>query len=190
MRNDLEACLARHGMRLADLAPFEQILLTTDGTVTEMLEAVAGEPMRVVKLGQEPRILAAPLPGLRAEARARVVRREILLSGRRSGTPFLHAESWIAPDHLDARVRAGLEDSDKPVGLLLLEHRIETFKEILDCGQAPAAAIARHFGISADTAMLQRTYRMVSGGVPILLITERFPAGRFRGPGIPAPGTG
>lgn len=176
-------------MRLAELAPFQQVLLTTDGTVTEIIEALAAEPMGVVKLGQDPQVLAQPLPGLEALAGQRVVRREILLCGRRSGRPYLHAESWIAPAHLDPRVRDGLENSDKPVGLLLLEFRVETFKEILDCGQAPAAGLARHFGVDAHAPMLHRTYRMISAGRPILLITERFPRSYFDGAGIaPAPG--
>jgi len=168
-------------MRLADLAPFQQVLLTTDGTVTEIIEALAAEPMGVVKLGQEPRVLAHRLPGLDAAAGQHVMRREILLCGRKTGRPYLHAESWIAPAQLDPRVRDGLERSDKPVGLLLLEFRVETFKEILDCGQAPAGVLASHFGLDPQAPMLHRTYRMISGGRPILLISERFPRSYFTG---------
>ena len=53
MRHDLEESLERHAINPLTLSAFQRILLTTDGTVTEILEAFSGESIRVVKLFQE-----------------------------------------------------------------------------------------------------------------------------------------
>ena len=175
MRFDLQNCLRRHGIELGALSPLQQILLTTDGTVTEILEAYAGEAMRVVKLEQATLDDAQPVPWLDAAHGGEILKRHILLQGAASRRNFLYAESRIAVAHLDERVRRGLLDSAKPIGLLLLEFRVETFKEILDCGRRPAGTLARHFAVVPDSRLVFRTYRMISGGRPVMLITEMFP---------------
>jgi len=179
MRFDLRNCLRRHGIDLAALSPLQQILLTTDGTVTEILEAYAGEAMQVVKLEQAVLEDAEPVAWLDAEHGGEILKRHILLQGSDSRRNFLYAESRIAVAHLDERVRRGLMESDKPIGLLLLEFRIETFKEILDCGRRSAGALAGHFTVDPEQALVFRTYRMISGGRPLMLITEMFPDSCF-----------
>src|SRR5260221_11662350 len=78
--------------------PLQRILLVTDGTVTEILEAYTGESMRLVKLLEEVQTLGAPVPTLHAAAGEEVLRREILLQGKMSLTNFLYADSIIAVD--------------------------------------------------------------------------------------------
>jgi chorismate-pyruvate lyase len=66
-------------------------------------------------------------------------------------------------------------NSAKPIGLLILENRLETFREILGCAREPAGAIGRHFQIAADDYLISRRYRVIAHGQPIMLITEKFP---------------
>jgi chorismate-pyruvate lyase/acyl carrier protein len=180
MRRDLEQSLMRRSINPLTLSAFQRILLTTDGTVTEILEAFSGESIHVVKLFQEVSVLDRAISALELPWGQHVLRRNILLQGRMSLVNFIYAESVIALDRLDEGVRDGLLQSKKPIGLLILERRIETFREILDCGRERAGALARHFPIGEDASLIFRSYRVIAGGHPIMLITEKFPESYFR----------
>lgn len=162
------------------LTRFQRLLLGTDGTVTTILEAFAGEPMEVVKLRQgfdtsndgDADLLAAG---------DRVLRRRVLLRGRRSHMSLLYAEAVVAVDRVDQVIVDGLLATDKPIGVLLAESRTETFREVLRIDREPAGDCAPHFGIAATAELLWRTYRIMTGGRPAVLVTEKFPADFFLG---------
>jgi chorismate-pyruvate lyase len=179
LRHDLQRSLARQSINPLTLSAFQRILLTTDGTVTEILEAYSGESICVVKLFQKAALLDKAITALELPWSNRVLRRNILLQGRMSLVNFLYAESIIALDRLDEGVRDGLLKSKKPIGLLILEHRIETFKEILDCGREKAGPLGEYFRIKDTANVLFRTYRMINRGRPIMMITEKFPEDFF-----------
>jgi chorismate-pyruvate lyase len=175
MRKDLSQSLGRRAIDPLTLGASRRVLLTTDGTVTEILEAFSGERIRVVKLFQEQSRLKRPLSALEVPGGHEILSRQVLLQGCASLVNFIYAESIIALGRLDEDVRFGLLHSQKSIGLLILEKRIETFKEILDCDRKPAGPLAKHFHVSARTPVLSRTYRMITNGCPVMLITERFP---------------
>ena len=56
-----------------------------------------------------------------------------LLRGARTSAPVLYAESLIALDRLDARIRHGLLTTEQPIGRLIRDNRLETFRELLSC---------------------------------------------------------
>jgi len=180
MRHDLEQSLERHAINPLTLSAFQRILLTTDGTVTEILEAFSGESIRVVKLFQEVAQLDRAVAALELPWGEQVLRRSILLQGRMSLVNFIYADSIIALGRLSEGVRDGLLQSKKGIGQLILEHRIESFREILDCGIERAGALADHFQIDEDASLLSRTYTMVIQGQPVMVITEKFPEAYFR----------
>jgi chorismate-pyruvate lyase len=113
MREDLARALQRGGIDPRGLNAIHRILLTTDGTVTHMLEAYFQEPMQVVPLAQELADSADPVPDLDLPAGRKVLRREILLRGRMSGRTALHADSLVVPDRLSARLREGLLEKQR-----------------------------------------------------------------------------
>ena len=175
---DLSVALASESPSLSLL---QRILLTTDGTVTHILEAYSGEAIEVVKLFQSHDEARPPeVSALGLAERERVLRRTILLRGRESGTTYLHADSVILPDRLQAGVRVGLIMTNKPIGRLLRENRTETFREIVAVWQEAAGGRADHFGVAATDAMMCRTYRVFSRQRVIMAITERFPLTAFR----------
>ena len=155
------------------------MFLGTDGTVTHMLEAYADEPIEVVKLLQEFDTSAAADGPLELGCDAKLLRRRVLLRGRRTGRTLLYAEVAVAPDRVEPRLLDGLLTTDKPVGRLLAENRTETFREILTAGREPAGACGAHFGIDPTDVLISRTYRIVSHEQPVLLITEKFPEDFF-----------
>jgi chorismate-pyruvate lyase len=160
-------------------SPIQRILLVTDGTVTEILEAYAGESMRLIKLYEEQVTLEHDLPGLELAAGQPVLRRKILLQGKMSLTNFLYADSYVALNRLDDWMRRGLLESHKPIGFLMQEHRLETFREIVGCGREVVDGLAPYFNVSETDGMIWRTYRVFANRQPIMLITEKFPDSHF-----------
>lgn len=163
-----------------DLTRFQRILLGTDGTVTDILEAFAGEAMEVVKLLQafdtpDERDADLMLDG------ERVLRRRVLLRGRRTRQSLLYAEAVIVVDRVHPGIVDGLLETDKAIGVLLAQHRTETFREILRIDRGRAGDLAVHFGMDPSDEMLSRAYLVISGGRPVIHIVETFPAAFFRG---------
>lgn len=179
MRKDLHNSLKRHFIDPRQLSTFQRILLTTDGTVTEILEAYLYEKIQVVKLSQAPVVLNEDIKPLKLRKGSNVIVRKILLQGKVSRKNFIYAESIIVPDRFDQKVRDGLEKSKKPIGQLWLEYRIETFREIVDSGVEPANDVSEYFQITRDQKVLYRTYHVFSNKKPIIMITEKFPESYF-----------
>ena len=173
------------------LSPLQQILMTTDGTVTHILEAYAGEQMRVVKLSQAPVPSRAQFPELRLADHETLLRRTILLRGSESNVNLLFADSLIVADRLPRRVRDGLTMTDKPLGKLLLEDRTENFRDIVSSWQEPAGDCATHFAVEPTAMLICRTYHVLAGRQLIMKITEKFPATSFLSlPDHPRPAQG
>jgi chorismate-pyruvate lyase len=179
MRRDLQESLQRHYIDPRKLSTLQRILLTTDGTVTEILEAYLYEKMQVVKLSQEMIILQEDIGPMDLKKGDEVIERKILLQGKVSLKNFVYAQSIIVPGRFDQKVQKQLEKSRKPVGQLWLEHKVETFREILDSGKVQANELAGFFQVDEQDMLLHRTYRVFSKGLPIIMITEKFPESFF-----------
>ena len=180
LRVDLQRSLKRGPVDPKELSSFQRILLTTDGMVTEMLEAYLWERMTVVKLAQEHVASEVAVPELGLQKGENILNRTILLQGRMSHKNHIYAHSIIAPDRLDDQMRDGLVGSGKAIGLLILEDRLETFREILSCGREQAGELSQYFFIEPDDYLIYRTYRVIARGSPIMLITEKFPESEFQ----------
>ena len=170
----VEALAKRHGIAYRGLGLLQRVLLITNGTLTEILEATFLESIELVKLSQ--RIIAAEVADeqLMLEAGDEIVERAILLRGATSGRNYVYAASRIATGRLAAEFRTSLMGSGEPLGRLWIRHRLETFKELLEMRIDSGSEVARHF--ESDGPVLQRTYRVFSSGRPVMMITEHFPA--------------
>ncbi|MGA1624075.1 MAG: chorismate--pyruvate lyase family protein [Prochlorothrix sp.] len=128
-----------------------------------------------MKLSEGTISIVKKLPALDLEVGHEVIERRVLLQGKISHRNWIYAESVIVPDRLDERYRERLLKSQESIGRLWLQHRVETYKEIIDSSREPAGSIAQHFLMKPDEYLLSRTYRVFSGGHPIMAITEKFP---------------
>ncbi len=165
---------------LDSLTPFQRMLLGTDGTVTHILEAYAGEPIEVVKLLQT---FDRPNDGdalLELPEDATVLRRRVVLRGGRTKQNLLYADVAVAPDRISPALLDGLVRTDKPVGKLLAENRTETFREIVVIETEPAGSCSTYFGIDPTATVVSRTYRIFANAQPVMVITEKFPTNFFR----------
>jgi beta-ribofuranosylaminobenzene 5'-phosphate synthase len=143
----------------------ERLLLTTDGTVTPMLEHIVGERVVPTKLTQsyrpadeETRTLLMVPPGEQLLFRASE------LVGASTGILYVRATSVAVPHALPPQLRDGFLRGEEPIGRLLRRLKIETFREILEydvAGEGPEAEASRR-------------YRVYIGNVPALIIGESF----------------
>lgn len=161
LRTDLQKSLKRSHIEPSSLSTFQRILLTTDGTVTHMLEAYLFEQIHVAKLSEKLVSLTQDIPSMELKKGTEIIARKILLRGSISRKNFIYAESIIVPERLDEKFRNELLKTKSPIGKIWLEQRVETFKEILDSGKEPANDLSNYFDIEPEENILFRTYNVL-----------------------------
>jgi chorismate-pyruvate lyase len=164
------------GIDAGALKPLQRILLITDGTLTEILEANFLERIELVKLSQRRVSAVDSQARLAATAEESLLERRILLRGSTSGKTHVYAESIIAIDRLSAGFRDELLHSDVSLGRLWQKHRLETYKEPAAVSCRPAAALAVHFACPEDLLLLSRSYCVICDGRPTMHVLEYFQA--------------
>jgi chorismate-pyruvate lyase len=161
------------------LSLFQKVLLTTDGTVTELLGLYTGEAILARKLEQSLRPGLA-LPHLDCLPDTPVLHRRILLVGAASGRAHLYAESGFVFGRFSPAIQHGLLHTEQPIGLLWRNERLEMYREIVDRRIERCEATSALFGLPAEAPLLARTYLIFHGGHTLGVITEKFPAGQLR----------
>lgn len=160
--------------RRPNTSALERVLPVLGGTVTEILERHLGEPLRAIRLDQRTAVCSRPVTDLAIGVGESILERRVMLRGATTSAPVLYAESLIALDRLHPRFRDGLLGSDKPIGRLIQQYRVEIFRDLLSHHRACNEQVAALFGVPPETPLLTRTYRMSSLGAPVMLITEWF----------------
>jgi chorismate-pyruvate lyase len=157
------------------LGLFEQILLATDGTVTDLVALYTGEKIRVNKLHQSLECRPAPREFV-CTTPTRLLSRRILLAGSRN---YLFAESVFVFERFSLSLQEQLLRTETPVGLLWKEARLETFREIVAKKIEPCAEIAEYFNLPPHAEFVSRTYLIHHRDEPLGSITEKWPVGLF-----------
>ena len=159
------------------LSLFQKILLSTDGTVTDLIGLYTGEAIRVKKLGQSIETQTAP-EALRCGGPAKILNRKILLSGATKN--YLYADSVFVFERFSTSIQEQLLSTDRPIGLMWKEERLETYREIVAHDVAESADIADYFALSPTALFVSRTYLIHHKGLPLGAITEKWPLEFFR----------
>lgn len=163
-------------VNLRALSPFQRVLLVIDGTVTKFIEAYTMEPVDVVHLGDAAQTLAQDHRWLDAAADTLVTARHVLLRGRYGGTCYAYAASLIVPDRLSPELRAALGEDGGGLGRALVNSRMENYREVLWYGKERAVDLPEPIRELTDGTFVSRTYRIIAGGRPVMLISEKFPS--------------
>jgi chorismate-pyruvate lyase len=153
-----------------------RMLLHTDGSVTALLEASFGAPVTVETLLNDiDDRLPTPLE-LEQETHRPVLWRRAIL--RVDDRPVLRASSIIALDRLHARARAALVAGNEPIGRVLRD--LDTRRELLTSTAGTATDADRaELDLDPGERIHARTYRILSAGMPLAVVTERIPASIF-----------
>jgi chorismate-pyruvate lyase len=161
---------------LRTLTPFQRALLVIDGTVTKFLEAYTLEPVEVVLLKQEIQALVADHKWLALPAETEIVARQVLLRGRYSATVYVYAVSLLVQDRLPSDMLGHLKAEPSGLGRVLLNSQIENRREILWYGHESLDNLPSEISHYTGNDFISRTYRIIAGGKPTMLINEKFPA--------------
>ena len=169
---------------LKKMNPILRTLLVCDGTVTKFLEAFLWEPIYVEKLFQKEVLLEKNYPLLKTKKAEPGIIRRILLRGTITQKVYTYAESVIRIDLLDSSIKRDLSVGRLGMGELLRDRRLETFREIIECGENKAGdVISKYFEIKPEDIVYYRKYRIIIKGNPAILITEMFFEPHFSGKG-------
>lgn len=162
--------LSQKDVAMAGLPPFLRTLLVADGTVTKSLEAYYWEPINVETVWQKPMAAEADIPWLQVEQGREVIGRRVNLRGGHSGNVYTRAFSVIRPEQIPDKLRERLIAGSLGIGELIRDCGLETYRELLEIDVAS--------GGEGDE--IYRTYRIVLGGQPGILVSEYFPVAVFR----------
>ncbi len=148
------------------------VLADHRGSVTELLQQLAGEPVDADVQAQWASPAGSDNP-LGLEADAEMTHRTVLLRGRDTGRAFVYAESSIASARLPPPVRRRLEQSRDPIGRVLSDQLVTVERELLP-GPASAEHADTSFALQLATAPLSRRYRILLGSRPAFAVNEWF----------------
>ena len=142
-------------------------------SVTKALEAYFWEPVAVDTLEQRFETAQAAVPWIGLEPGDHCLVRDARLRGVHSGRAFAEALSLIRTELIPEDFRRRLIDREIGIGALIRDSGLESYREVLDVGMD-------RDGEPGETgAAVFRTYRIIIGGHPVILITERFALALF-----------
>ncbi|GGA88210.1 hypothetical protein GCM10011369_32940 [Neiella marina] len=152
----------------ARLPPLLKVLISADGTISNMLEAWFSEAV-VAQVDQT----TAPVSDhdllmLDASPGDEVICRSTQIVGKSSSTTYLRATAVILADRVPAQTLACIEKHEAGIGKALRQARSETLREVLD------------WGVDEQSNEVWRCYRIVMTGQPVMLITEHFPIETYK----------
>ncbi len=143
------------------LSPVARLLLTADGSMTQMLEALLFSPVSMVIERQEvvcPGRGITDLAGFEDGEKA-LAREAWLTAGRR---PLIYAHSLLFTSGAGRYTLPSLREVKKPLGRLVRDDGIKTLRVGCRMGLVEAADVAVHLGISPDHEFWGRYYKLTT----------------------------
>jgi len=157
------------------LSALHKILLTTDGSITRILEVVRGCEIGVETVTQE--IISADRKTagkLDVEPGENVNYRVVNLKD--SKNVLVRAISYSPIDRLKEEFKEEIMKKDVPIGKIMSRLEIEARREIKYVGVMKAdEELSRVFKAPPDSRLLKRNYDIIHQNETILNITEIFP---------------
>ncbi len=161
------------------LNPLHRILLTTNGSITAIIEAVTEKKVEIETLKQE--IIRASgdiakILGIEEgqEVNYRVVYLKV------DGDVYVKAISYTPICRLDDGFKDDLLRADIPIGKIMKKHNIEARREIRWAKVVNASKeLADELGIREGGIVLIRNYDIIRNGKVLINITEIFPAEKY-----------
>ncbi len=184
MRSEVETILRTKQQAYFDLPLVARLLLVTDGTVTELLEAMVREPITLgykkQRIDNMENVDMDIFPTIQNKKKnATCLQRVITLCGIKTNVDWLYAESIILHESLDAVVQSMLLEQRIPIGNILNEHIFDNHRRIIDCGIATNTVAAKRLKLDLHYMFVYRAYHIIAGVKPIMHITEWFPVERI-----------
>ena len=143
-----------------------QLLMMTDGTVTELVKLITGEEVVVNKISED------------VSKDQSLLDRKIYLSGKSSHKAWVYANSMIYLQRLPQEFVSDLLIKNVPIGTLWAKYKIETYKEIT--GQFAETTETESGPFELSEELLCRSYKVFNNQQVIMNITEKFPISLYQ----------
>ncbi len=157
------------------LSPLHRILLTTDGSITRILEIVGDCEIAVETVAQE--VIPADTQiarKLNIEPGDDVNHRIVNLKDPEK--TLIRAVSYTPLTRLKKEFREEIMKKDIPIGKIMSRLKIEARREIRDIRITRAdSELSRVFNLPLDSYLLKRNYDIIHQNEILLNITEIFP---------------
>ncbi len=158
------------------LSNAQKILLTTDGSVTTILDVIRGH-VKIETLEQK--FVDADLEMaqlLNIEVGDTVNYRIVVIE---TEEPLIYAISLIAVKRLENDFKEDLIKADIPIGRILRKHNIESRREIKSVYYEDQSPEIKEI-FKTNSPMLTRTYNIIHNDKILIWLKETFPYTHFR----------
>jgi chorismate-pyruvate lyase len=163
-----------------DLSPIQLILLSNTGSMTSLLEGLFGKIRVETEFQKVVKSTAETAQLLDVEVGTPVNHRVVRLTGL-NGRCYVHATSFSPISRLKESFKSDIMRMDQPIGQILLDHSIESRREILGYDWEKAGKkFEEIFQVPEETLILRRNYNIIHRKKPLINITEVFPSDLFR----------
>ncbi len=154
----------------------QKILLTTDGSITAILDVLFGK-IDLSTLEQHTETATAENAKLiNTKAGADINFREIVM--HKNNQPLIYAMSYIPLNRLSDEIKCDLMSADIPIGRILKNYKIESRREINNIFiEKPNETLKELYNTSEE--FLSRDYVIIHKGDILMWIKESFPISYF-----------
>ncbi|MEM3382993.1 MAG: chorismate pyruvate-lyase family protein [Nitrososphaerales archaeon] len=164
----------------SNLSNVQKILLTTDGSVTRILEILTKKPI-IIETKIKTSIKADE--NLARELRIKpdeIVNYRVVHLKNPSDKALIFARSWTPMERLNEKIKKDLTSLDIPIGKILFKYKIETRREITSIDVINADdEMAKAFHVESGNPMLSRYYNIIHEARVLIRINEAFPLSSF-----------
>jgi chorismate-pyruvate lyase len=160
------------------VTPIQRILLTADGSITRILEALTGKEVKVETVEQKVVKANREVAGILDIDEGDDINFRVV-NLKAGGEILVHAVSNTPLKRLDERFRDDLMSTDIPIGKIIRKHNLEVRREINWGKVEKAGRLGSIFRISESEQILSRNYNIIHRNRILINITEYFPARRF-----------
>ena len=148
-------------------------LARTTGTVTAFLEQLVGEPIDAHERHHE-MTHSDTTDCLGVGPGNQLLKRTVVLQGRRSAKPYVYAETLLVPGRLPEAFFNRLETSIDPIGRILTDEGITFTRVPLPGPDRRDEFVHSGAPFAIDGCPVARTYRVDVDGLPVMMINEWF----------------
>ncbi len=159
-------------VKVSELSATQRMLLTTDGTVTTLLENLKLEPVYAEPCAATPLDCGDVAVWLQLGEQDSVRERRIFLVGQYSGRHYVMARSAIVEHRASGEFFAALAQAHGGLGEVLRQVGMETTRELLWYGQVKPERYPDW--LATTEPLLSRAYRIWHQQRPLLFIHETF----------------
>ncbi|MDR2829559.1 MAG: chorismate pyruvate-lyase family protein [Methanobrevibacter sp.] len=159
-----------------ELSNTQKIILTTDGSVTTILDVLNGEIAIKTIVQRFEKANSKIAKFLDIEENEEVNYRVVLM--HKDNKPLIHAVSYIPIKKLENEFREDLIKADTPIGRILRKYNIESRREIENIGIEPKnQELTKLF--NSEIELLTREYVIIRDNEKLIWIKETFPLNYF-----------